>query len=78
MRLCKLKAFRNLIYAPDGAPSLCALRAQISAGTMPGGLVLGGRYYVDLDAFDHATGLSVDLREQVGRLEKSPDLEGLI
>lgn len=78
MRLCTLKAFRSLIYAPGSEPSMATLRAKVGAGKVPGGQVDGGRYYVDLDEFDRRTGTSDKLRGDIRELEKTPELEGLL
>ena len=78
MRLASLKEFRALIYTPDSAPATSTLRARIDAGLIPGGRKDGGRYYVDLDAFDRTTNLMQQLEEKRDRLMKNPVLAGLV
>ena len=78
MRLSKLSEFRRLMYTPDSAPTLPTLRARINKGTVPGGVVVGGRYYVDLDEFDRVTDYRRRLQAEIAELEKSPLLEGLV
>jgi hypothetical protein len=57
MRLMKLSAFRELIYAEGSAPSLATLRGWIRAGKIPGGRFEYGRFWVDLHEYDRVTGL---------------------
>lgn len=57
MRLAKLNAFRRLVYAEGSAPSLNTLRDWIRDGKLPGGTIQQDRFWVDLDAYDRATGL---------------------
>lgn len=78
MRLANLKEFRSLIYTPDSAPSVSTLRGKIIAGKIPGGRVVDGRYYVDLDEFDRENHLVGDLLARRKALMESPELEGLI
>lgn len=78
MRLANLKEFRRLIYTPDSAPTEGTLRAQIQRGEIPGGTRQGSRYYVDLDEFDRATGLSRNLTKQHAETARAPELEGLL
>lgn len=78
MRLCTLRAFRSLIYAPGSEPSFTTLRARADRGEIPGACKQGGRRYIDLDIYDKQTGMSAELREEIGQLEKSPELEGLL
>jgi hypothetical protein len=76
MRLTTLEKFRQLIYAPDSAPSLRTLRKRIQQ--IPGGTVELGRYYVDLDAYDRAKNLRSSVAARVAELERSPLLESLL
>jgi hypothetical protein len=78
MRLSKLKQFRSLVYALGSEPTLRTLRLHIDAGKIPGGLVVHGRYYVDLDEYDRATHFSSQIEERRRRLLSSPELEGLV
>ena len=76
MRLAKLSEFRTLFYTPGSAPCLKTLRAQI--GEIPGGTVMQGHYYVDLDKFDEATRLRGALEARHRQLAADPLLEGLV
>jgi hypothetical protein len=76
MRLAKLTEFRKLVYSPNSAPCLNSLRSRISR--IPGGTILDGRYYVDLDEFDRANGLRSGIADQQQTLAKNSLLEGLI
>ena len=78
MRLAKLSEFRRVIYTPESAPARKTLRRRIDAGKLPGGLVQNGHYYVDLDEFDHVTGLRQKACERKAELEAEPLLAGLI
>jgi hypothetical protein len=78
MRLCTLRNFRSLVYEPDSAPSMATLRARADRGEIPGACWQGSRRYIDLDVYDHATGLSTGLEAEIKRLEKTPELEGLL
>ena len=76
MRLAKLREFRRLVYSPQSAPSLTTLRARI--WEIPGGTIQWGRYYVDLDEYDRATGLRAKLEASQRELAKNSLLEGLL
>ena len=78
MRLANLTEFRRMIFTPDSAPSFCTLRVQIKKKTLPGGLVQGGRYYVDLDAYDRAQNLRAGLLAKQRELSSNPLLDGLL
>jgi hypothetical protein len=78
MRLANLQEFRRLIYTPDSAPSFDTLRDHIKAGQIPGGMVHCGRYYVDLDEFDRATGLRDKAAQQHAELSRTSELDGLL
>src|SRR5690606_3943267 len=70
----KLSEFRRLLYTPDSAPALSTLRARINE--IPGGMVLAGHYYVDLDEFDRVTKLRQKIDERRAELRAHPLLEG--
>lgn len=76
MRLSKLAEFRRLFYTPGSAHSMSTLRKRIQ--DIPGGTVMLGHYYVDLDEFDRATNLRARLAAEMAELEKHPLLKGLI
>lgn len=78
MRLAKLSEFRRLIYTPASMPALRTLRAWIDADQIPGGQKLGGRYFVDLDAYDRATDLRQGIEARRNSLAADPRLAGLI
>ena len=72
----KLKAFRDFIYAEGSAPSLATLRRRIHE--IPGGCIVLGHHYIDLDEYDRATNLRARLKAEMEELEKNPLLKGLI
>jgi hypothetical protein len=76
MRLARLSEFRRLVYTPESAPRLETLRAHIHE--IPGGRVELGRYYVDLDEYDHQTHLRHRIDQQRTALAQDPLLEGLL
>ena len=76
MRLATLAVYRRMVYVEGCAPTLVTLRKRIKE--IPGGRVEFGRYYVDLDENDRATGLLSDINARIAELEKSPLLKGLI
>ena len=78
MRLAKLTEFRSMVFTPESAPSVRTIRLQIDQGKIPGGMVQGGRYYVDLDAYDVATNLRAGLLARQRELSRDPLLEGLL
>jgi hypothetical protein len=77
MKLAKLSAFRELVYAEGSAPSLNTLRARISNKQIPGGCVEHGHYYVDLDEFDRATNYRARLIAEQKELAADPLVAGL-
>jgi hypothetical protein len=76
VRLAKLSAYRQLIYVPGSAPSLNTLRKQIRK--IPGGTILGGHYYVDLDELDRQTNLHAAIVAQERVIASNPLLVGLV
>jgi len=76
MRLVKLSKFREMVYAEGSAPCLETLRARIH--DIPGGTIQLGRYYVDLDEYDRATGLRSSIEARIKVLRADPLLEGLV
>jgi len=78
MRLAKLSKFRDMIYAEGSAPSLNTLRAQIRADKLPGGLIQGDHFFVDMDEFDRVTGLRDKIAARQAQVAKDPLLAGLI
>lgn len=77
MRLVKLSHFRELIFAPESAPTAETLRAQIERGEIPGGQKRGARYYVDLDEFERVERLADKAEARKAELEADPLLRGL-
>lgn len=78
MRLCTIKNFRSMFYAPGSEPSINTLRRQIDQKKIPGGTVMNGRYYIDLDEYDRATEVRQGLMESQREAAKNPLLAGLI
>lgn len=78
MRLANLNEFRRMVFTLESAPSVRTLRAQIDGGKIPGGMIQGGRYYVDLDAYDTATQLRAGLLARQRELSGNPLLQGLL
>ena len=78
MRLASLGEFRRLIYTPDSAPSMHTLRSRIRDGRLTGGVIDGGRYYVDLDEFDRKHNLRGQITAAKATLEADSRLAGLI
>jgi hypothetical protein len=64
------------MYTPESAPSINTLRGRIR--DIPGGTIQWGRYYVDLDEYDRATGARAQIAATQARLAKNSLLEGLI
>ncbi len=55
MRLMKIEAWRDLVYAPGSEPHLATLRRRIQRGKLHGGLCdENGFYYVDMDKSEAA------------------------
>lgn len=78
MRLASLQEYRRLFFTPDSAPSCASLRAAIRGKRQLGGVILNGRYYVDLDELERQLGLQSTLRARKDELEQSPELQGLV
>lgn len=78
MRLANLTEFRRTYFSPASAPAISTLRARIAAGKIPGGMVDGGRYYVDLDEYERAKGISVRNAQRRTELMRHPLLRGLV
>jgi hypothetical protein len=75
MRLMKLSQYRLLVYAEGSAPSLATLRSRID--DIPGGTVLHGHYYVDMDKLEGLADLrAVSARER--ELAQDPLLTDLV
>lgn len=71
----KLSKYRELVYADGSAPALATLRSRIKE--IPGGTILHGHYYVDMDQLE---GLA-DLRAVATRelqLSQNPLLADLV
>ncbi|MGH8269064.1 MAG: hypothetical protein ACRES1_03305 [Steroidobacteraceae bacterium] len=78
MRLAKISEFRRLMYAAGSAPQLATLRARIRQRRIPGGMVQGNQYYVDLDEFDRQTNLRQRVAAEASELARHPVLHGLV
>jgi len=78
MKLTKLSQFMEMVYAEGSAPSRNTLRTQIREAQLPGGVQIGGHYYVDMDEFDRVTGLRDKLAARKAELARSPLLAGLL
>ena len=78
MRKAKVSEFRRLYYSPDSAPAAATVRARIDRKEIAGGMVEGGRYYVDLDAYEQEHQIAATARARVDELGKSTELAGLI
>jgi hypothetical protein len=76
MRLMKLSQYRLLVYAPGSAPSLSTLRSRIQE--IPGGTILHGHYYVDMDKLESVADLRADMVAKERELAKDPLLGGLV
>lgn len=76
MRLAKLSVYRDLVYEPSSRPCIDTLRRNIRQ--IPGGRIEGGRYYVDLDAYDRVNRLGDAIQAKLDMMRKDPDLEGLV
>lgn len=78
MRLAKLSEYRRIIYTLESAPTFHTLRSHIDAGKIPGGQVLHGRYFVDMDELDKATNLRANIIAQQKAIASHPLMEGLV
>lgn len=78
MRLAKLTAFRRLVYAQDSAPCLKTLRGWVRDGKIPGGRIEHGHFWVDLDAYDRATGLREGIEARRQQLAAELQAQGLV
>lgn len=76
MRLMKLSQYRTLVYAEGSAPSLGTLRARIEE--IPGGTILHGHYYVDMDKLERVTDLRADAVARERQLAQDPLLADLV
>ncbi len=76
MRLIKLTQYRQLVYVNGSAPSLGTLRSRIHE--IPGGQILHGHYYVDLDKLEAATDMLAEVRQRERELTNNPLLAGLV
>lgn len=76
MRLMKLSQYRLLVYAEGSAPALGTLRSRIE--DIPGGTVLHGHYYVDMDKLERATDLRADAIARERQLAQDPLLADLV
>lgn len=76
MRLMKLSQYRSLIYAPGSAPSLGTLRSRIEE--IPGGMILHGHYYVDLDKLERVTDVRADMLARERELAHDPILAEIL
>ena len=77
MRLVDLGEYKRMIFAPGSGPSLRTLRKHIEE--IPGGCIVLGRYYVDMDEYDRRTNLraGLDARERT-ILQGNPMLAELL
>ena len=73
MRLMRLTEYRRIAFV-GRRPSIAKLRAKIRE--IPGGTVLLGDYYVDLDKAEND--LRAETAAEVSRLESDPRLSGLV
>lgn len=78
MRLANLNEFRRIFFTPESAPSTCTLRRRIEKEEIPGGQIICGRYYVDLDEYDRALNVRKGLAARQSALASHPLLEGLV
>jgi hypothetical protein len=76
MRLMKLSQYRGIVYAEGSAPSLATLRTRIHE--IPGGTILHGHYYVDMDKLENLIDLRAAALAREREAAKSPHLVGLI
>lgn len=76
MRLMKLSQYRLLVYAPGSAPSLGTLRNRIDE--IPGGTVLHGHYYVDMDKLERVTDLRAEALAREREMANDPALAEIL
>jgi len=76
MRLMKLSEYRRLVYAKGSAPSLVTLRHRIH--DIPGGTVLHGHYYVDMDKLERVTDLRAEALAREREMAKDPALAEIL
>lgn len=76
MRLMKLSQYRTIVYAEGSAPSLATLRNRIKE--IPGGTILHGHYYVDMDKLESVADLRADLLAREREMAKSPLLAEIL
>jgi hypothetical protein len=76
MRLMKLSEYRRRFYVPGSLPSLSTLRNRIRE--IPGGTVLHGHYYVDLDKLERMTDLRAEALAREREIAQDPVLAGLV
>jgi hypothetical protein len=76
MRLMKLSQYRLTVYAPGSAPSLGTLRSRIH--DIPGGTVLHGHYYVDMDKLENVSDLLAKAAKKERELAANPLLADLV
>lgn len=56
MKLIALTEFRDVCLVGERKPDLRTLRIWTKAGKLPGGKVIAGNYFVDLDQLEAPTG----------------------
>lgn len=67
-----------MMYAPGSAPQLATLRSRIRSRRIPGGIIQGNQYYVDLDEFDRQTNMRRRVAAEAADLASNPILDGLL
>lgn len=78
MRLANINEYRRLVFTPDSAPSARTVREQIRKGLIAGGIILAGRYYVDMDEYDRQHNVRSGLDARLATLRTDPRLQGLV
>ena len=76
MALMKLSKYRELAYAPGSRPCMNTLRKNIHK--IPGGQVIDGHFWVDMDENDRQTNMRAGILASQRELAKDPRLSGLI
>jgi hypothetical protein len=76
VRLMKLSEYRRHFYVPGSEPSLATLRKHITE--IPGGIIMHGRYFVDLDKLARGTDLRAEALARERELAQDPILKGLV
>jgi len=74
--LMKLSKYRNIAYTVDSRPAMATLRKNIHR--IPGGQVIDGRYWVDMDQNEQQTHLRAKIVTNQRELSQDPLLHGLI